>query len=376
MQSGKYTVLLVSVLIVTSGVALAADEWPDDYGRSVGEGTHEGEIDSPDDTDKMDITDVNKGTAVYLRLDADVRDAYFAVGARRGSVSVVERINCGGSGKFVDGLESADPCYVKAFGESDSEPVELSVTETNDERTDYPWSWNATVEIGSQPDWWPDQETTTPTPTTTTTTTTTESAPSASLSVSSVQTIDAGSPFAVDSLSLDDGGFVVVHEAGPDGPVLGHSAHLTAGEYDNLQFQLEGPLPDGTINVYTVVHRDSDGDQQFDSASDEPFTNDGDVVGSISALNVQTATTTAAPTSTETTTTTEPTTSTETESGTEIKDSDGDGVIDSEDYAPDDPDVQEKEDLQNSSGGLTPGFGMTPALVGMLAAAGLAARQL
>ena len=35
------------------------------------------------------------------------------------------------------------------------------------------------------------------------------------------------------------------------------------------------------------------------------------------------------------------------EDESEIKDSDGDGVIDSEDYAPQDPDVQEKSDLEN-----------------------------
>lgn len=36
--------------------------------------------------------------------------------------------------------------------------------------------------------------------------------------------------------------------------------------------------------------------------------------------------------------------------GNEIQDSDGDGVIDSEDYAPQDPDVQEKSDLQTTGG--------------------------
>jgi hypothetical protein len=37
--------------------------------------------------------------------------------------------------------------------------------------------------------------------------------------------------------------------------------------------------------------------------------------------------------------------------GNSIQDSDGDGVIDSEDYAPNDPDVQEKSDVQNSGDG-------------------------
>jgi hypothetical protein len=37
-------------------------------------------------------------------------------------------------------------------------------------------------------------------------------------------------------------------------------------------------------------------------------------------------------------------------SGNDIQDSDGDGVIDSEDYAPRDPDVQEKSDVQGGGG--------------------------
>lgn len=40
-----------------------------------------------------------------------------------------------------------------------------------------------------------------------------------------------------------------------------------------------------------------------------------------------------------------------------VQDSDGDGVIDSEDYAPNDPDVQEKSDLRSTTDGSGPGFG-------------------
>ncbi|SDZ91210.1 hypothetical protein SAMN04488065_1178 [Haloplanus vescus] len=47
----------------------------------------------------------------------------------------------------------------------------------------------------------------------------------------------------------------------------------------------------------------------------------------------------------------------------DIQDTDGDGVIDSEDYAPQDPEVQEKSDLQNSSTPtLTPAPSSTPTL--------------
>lgn len=56
-----------------------------------------------------------------------------------------------------------------------------------------------------------------------------------------------------------------------------------------------------------------------------------------------------------------------------LSDSDGDGMIDSEDYAPEDPDVQQKEDVQSDA--RTPGFGITTTLVALLSVAVLAARR-
>jgi PGF-CTERM protein len=49
-----------------------------------------------------------------------------------------------------------------------------------------------------------------------------------------------------------------------------------------------------------------------------------------------------------------------------VQDSDGDGVIDSEDYAPQDPEVQDKSDIQDSSGGIVPGFGVGVAVIALL----------
>jgi len=87
-------------------------------------------------------------------------------------------------------------------------------------------------------------------------------------------------------------------------------------------------------------------------------------------------TTTDAPTETSSATT-EPRQSTSadgaSEQETELQDSDGDGVIDSEDYAPEDPDVQEKSDLQTSGGGPGFGFGVASAaaiLTGLVARLG------
>ena len=49
--------------------------------------------------------------------------------------------------------------------------------------------------------------------------------------------------------------------------------------------------------------------------------------------------------------------------GEEIRDSDGDGMIDAEDYAPQDPEVQQKSDLGQTSGSDGPGFGFLSAVV-------------
>jgi len=84
------------------------------------------------------------------------------------------------------------------------------------------------------------------------------------------------------------------------------------------------------------------------------------------------------PTPTPTATPTE--TPTETE-GETTQDTDGDGVVDAEDYAPRDPDVQDESDLrdeespQQATGQSGPGFGLLAALVGVGATALLARRR-
>lgn len=59
----------------------------------------------------------------------------------------------------------------------------------------------------------------------------------------------------------------------------------------------------------------------------------------------------------------------------DIQDSDGDGVINSEDYAPRDPSVQKKSDLRDSSGGATPGFGVSIAVIAILIVIIVASRR-
>jgi len=50
----------------------------------------------------------------------------------------------------------------------------------------------------------------------------------------------------------------------------------------------------------------------------------------------------------------------------QLADSDGDGTIDLADYAPRDPDVQERSDLESTTDGSGPGFGVGTALVAVL----------
>ncbi|WP_210424934.1 hypothetical protein [Halorussus halobius] len=57
-----------------------------------------------------------------------------------------------------------------------------------------------------------------------------------------------------------------------------------------------------------------------------------------------------------------------------LQDSDGDGVVDSEDYAPRDPDVQEKSDLEDDSAVPVPGFGAPATLLAVALAALVALR--
>lgn len=96
----------------------------------------------------------------------------------------------------------------------------------------------------------------------------------------------------------------------------------------------------------------------------------------------ETPTTTATPTTTTGTptpeTTTTKATATTTAETTTALDSDGDGVPDDEDYAPDDPSVQSKSDVDDESGGITirlPGFSATTGVVGIVLAALLLVRR-
>lgn len=81
-----------------------------------------------------------------------------------------------------------------------------------------------------------------------------------------------GSSVVVQSATLSDGGFLVVHEE--SGAVLGNSAYLEAGSHSNVEVTLDDPITD-TQTLIAMAHTD-DGDQSYGfPGSDGPYTSGG-----------------------------------------------------------------------------------------------------
>ena len=80
------------------------------------------------------------------------------------------------------------------------------------------------------------------------------------------QTTD-GSTVTIESVTLQDGGFVTVHDATVlDGAVFdsirGTSAYLAPGTHENVTVTLDEPLTESTTLV-PMAHRDTDGDERY-----------------------------------------------------------------------------------------------------------------
>jgi len=88
------------------------------------------------------------------------------------------------------------------------------------------------------------------------------------------QTMD-GDAVVVDSVSMSDGGFVVVHQQTSDGKVVGHSAYLEAGTHRDVRVRLDSTYAD-EMTLFAVTYLDSDGDGEFDpppgAAADTAYT--------------------------------------------------------------------------------------------------------
>lgn len=216
-----------------------------------------------------------------------------------------------------------------------------------------------------------DGELETPSPTPESTPTPEESDGVARVSLPSQES--TGKEVIVNSAAVSKGGFIALHKGSASGPVAGHSEYLEAGSHRDIRIPLDDPLHRGEHTIVAMPHHDSDGDMEYNFPStDEPYTSSGDAVtdyATVTSLNEDTQTPTATPTPTPTPTsaptltptptpTQEPTPPQPANAGDDIQDTDGDGVIDSEDYAPRDPDVQRKSDVVTTTGGSGPGFGL------------------
>ncbi|AQL41326.1 type II secretion system protein [Halorientalis sp. IM1011] len=68
----------------------------------------------------------------------------------------------------------------------------------------------------------------------------------------------------VESASLSDGGFIVVHRGTPDGEVIGVSEYLPAGTSEDVTIQLDREI-DGEETIVLIPHQDTDEDRTYDA---------------------------------------------------------------------------------------------------------------
>jgi|GEM_PF-96104 len=73
----------------------------------------------------------------------------------------------------------------------------------------------------------------------------------------------SGDSVVVDSVSLSDGGFVVVHQQTSDGEVIGHSRYLEPGTHQNVRVRLDSTYAE-EMTLFAVTYLDSNGNGEFD----------------------------------------------------------------------------------------------------------------
>jgi surface glycoprotein (TIGR04207 family)/PGF-CTERM protein len=190
-------------------------------------------------------------------------------------------------------------------------------------------------------------------------------APTASVSYSGGIN-DNGSVVTVDEVFLPNGGFVTVHdetlvsEDDAFGSVLGTSEYLDAGSHSDVEVELDSALNESQTLI-PMAHQDTNDNEEYDFVDSEgeddgPYTDNDEAVIDSAEVEVGDGgggtTTEDNETTTTTTTTTEDNGTTTTE---EPSDGDGDGGSDND--------------------GGQPGFGISVAIVALIAAALLALRR-
>ncbi|PSP45849.1 PGF-CTERM sorting domain-containing protein, partial [Halobacteriales archaeon QH_1_68_42] len=168
---------------------------------------------------------------------------------------------------------------------------------------------------------------------------------------------------SVASVTMSDGGYVVIHAE--DGSVIGASSYLEAGTHEDVRIALDENV-DEEAELIAMPHLDTDGDNvyEFEGGSlDAPYTDDeGNPVTDSAAVGVVADTpvpTTEPPTPTPSPT---PTMTTEPEETTEP-------------MTTTEPEDTTEPPTPTPTTGDGPGFGVVVALIALLAAALLAARR-
>ncbi|MFC5367833.1 DUF7282 domain-containing protein [Salinirubrum litoreum] len=118
--------------------------------------------------------------------------------------------------------------------------------------------------------------------------------PNSTVTFADGETQAGGTQVVLESVELDEGGFVTVRDAGlgtdTTGSVIGVSEYLDAGTHESVVvdlFDVPGAsfererLSIGSQTLTAVLHRDTDGDRTFDfvasgGAADAPYTYEGD----------------------------------------------------------------------------------------------------
>ncbi|WP_136715541.1 type II secretion system F family protein [Halorientalis salina] len=76
-----------------------------------------------------------------------------------------------------------------------------------------------------------------------------------------------GETVTVDSVSLSDGGYVVLHLHTPDGEVIGRTQYLEPGTHKDVQIRVNRELSDD-VTVVAVPHLDTNDNEEFDYVED------------------------------------------------------------------------------------------------------------
>jgi PGF-CTERM protein len=155
----------------------------------------------------------------------------------------------------------------------------------------------------------------------------------------------AGSSVTVDSVTWNEGGYVVIHASddGEPGEVLGYSAYRGPGTHEDITIQLSTDI-DAETELVAMAHLDTDGDQTYEFPdADGPYVMDGSAV--VDAATISPAS----------------------------MGDDGGNSMGDETTMGDDDSMNDGNDGED--GGSVPGFGVAAALAAVLAAALLVLRE-